>query len=151
MLSDVFHTNCEAVFDTLILTTVRTVDLNWNYGSRRVTGQKGMFPPPRDLIPPLVYPEVRICSVLRFVLCAIYLKGGRAVALCLSVPNFIFTWKCKPVARVSIIDSIPYILHNLAYKYNVLNGQMLFDVVNTIVKPLLANCSTDSPDLAQSE
>jgi hypothetical protein len=30
MLSDVFHTNRVAVFDTLILTTVKTVYLNWN-------------------------------------------------------------------------------------------------------------------------
>jgi hypothetical protein len=30
MLSDVFHTSREAILDTLILTTVRTVYLNWN-------------------------------------------------------------------------------------------------------------------------
>jgi hypothetical protein len=34
LMSDVFHTNRKAVLDTLILTTVRTVYLNWNLGSR---------------------------------------------------------------------------------------------------------------------
>jgi hypothetical protein len=29
MLSDVFHTNCYIVLDTLILTAVCTVNLNW--------------------------------------------------------------------------------------------------------------------------
>jgi hypothetical protein len=30
MLPNVFHTNREAILHTLILTTVRTIDLNWN-------------------------------------------------------------------------------------------------------------------------
>jgi hypothetical protein len=29
-----------------------------------VTGRQGMLTPPRHLIPPLVYPEVRVCPIL---------------------------------------------------------------------------------------
>jgi hypothetical protein len=32
-----------------------------------VTGRQGMLTPPRHLIPPLVYPEVSVCHILRFV------------------------------------------------------------------------------------
>jgi hypothetical protein len=32
-----------------------------------VTGRQGMFTAPRNLIPPLVYPKVRICPILKFV------------------------------------------------------------------------------------
>jgi hypothetical protein len=49
-----------------------------DYGSNRlpelelgftagVTGRQGILTPPRHLIPSLVYPEVRVCSVLGFV------------------------------------------------------------------------------------
>jgi uncharacterized protein (DUF1697 family) len=38
MLSNVFHTNCEAVLDTLNLTTVRTVYVNWNYSPAEFGG-----------------------------------------------------------------------------------------------------------------
>jgi hypothetical protein len=31
------------------------------------TGRQGMLTPPRHLIPPLVFPEVRVCSILGFV------------------------------------------------------------------------------------
>jgi hypothetical protein len=31
-----------------------------------VTGRQGMLTPPRHLIPPLVYPEVRVCTILKF-------------------------------------------------------------------------------------
>jgi hypothetical protein len=31
-----------------------------------VTGRQGKFTPPRHLIPPLVYPEVRVCPILKF-------------------------------------------------------------------------------------
>jgi hypothetical protein len=33
-----------------------------------VTGRQGMLTPPRHLIPPLVYPEVRVCPIPKFVL-----------------------------------------------------------------------------------
>jgi hypothetical protein len=36
ILSDMFHTNRQPILDTLILTTVCTVYLNWNNGLRRV-------------------------------------------------------------------------------------------------------------------
>jgi hypothetical protein len=32
-----------------------------------VTGRQGMLTPPKHLIPPLVYPEVRVCPILKFV------------------------------------------------------------------------------------
>jgi hypothetical protein len=32
----------------------------------RVTGQQGMFTPPMHLIPPLAYPEVRVCLIFKF-------------------------------------------------------------------------------------
>jgi hypothetical protein len=66
MLSEVFYTNCWAIFDTLILTTVCTIrlpdlDLGFRVG---VTSRQGMRTPPRHLIPPLICPEVRVCPIL---------------------------------------------------------------------------------------
>jgi hypothetical protein len=54
----VFHTNREAVFDTLILTTDLEIGL-----TACVAGRQGMFTPPRHLVPLLVYVEVLICRI----------------------------------------------------------------------------------------
>jgi hypothetical protein len=55
---------CLPNLDTLILTTDLYV---WNGAQMGATGQQGMFTPPRHLISPLVYPEVRVCPILKFV------------------------------------------------------------------------------------
>jgi hypothetical protein len=49
------------------LTAVCTVYLNWNKPAAGVTGRQGMLTPPRHLIPPLLYPEIRVCPILKFV------------------------------------------------------------------------------------
>jgi hypothetical protein len=65
MLSGMFHSNCLAVLDTLILTTIRLPELELGL-TAGVAGRQGMLTPLRHLIPPPVYLEVRVCHILKF-------------------------------------------------------------------------------------
>jgi hypothetical protein len=65
MLSDVFYISRQAFFDALILTTVRTIYPKCKFRAHGGCGRSTEVP--RDLIPPLVYPEVRVCTILKFV------------------------------------------------------------------------------------
>jgi hypothetical protein len=57
-----------------------------------VTGRKGMLTPPRHLMPPLVFPEVRVCPILSFV----FMRLVTVCYLCHFMKHLVYdVWKCK--------------------------------------------------------
>jgi hypothetical protein len=67
VLSDVFRTNHWPFL-------VKLVHWSWLVMGFMVgvTGQQGLLAPPVHLIPPLVYPEVRVCPILKLIICIFY-------------------------------------------------------------------------------
>jgi hypothetical protein len=73
MLSDIFHTNSLTVLDTLTLTEDNSALMIMELGLMAgVIDQQGMLTPPRHLIPPLLYPGVRVSPFISLI-CISYL------------------------------------------------------------------------------